>query len=336
MLIKFIKGGKLGEGIKLGLVGIGGMGSLHLKSMLSCKDVELVALCDINKKLLEEKTRELKVPGFSDLKEMLEKVKMDAIVIVLPHWLHLWAVKLAAEKGLDILKEKPLARNLKEAKEIAKIVKENGITLMIGTQRRYAYTFSYAKRLLNEGLIGEPFLVRTQYVFCIKDPDWRGIKEKAGGGVLLDAGYHPVDLVYWYVGFPKEVYCKVANAAGYETEDTALITYTFDNIFGYSLICWVSLPKEERVIIHGSKGSLVASWSELLLINSDGKVVLNINAKGDLWIEALRNQLEHFIECVRYGKTPLSNVEENLKVMEIIDACYRSALAGRVVRLSPK
>ena len=318
------------------------MGQRHLEAILSCKKyVELAAICDANKKLLNEKCKELGVKGFTDFKEMLSKVKMDAVIIALPHWLHLEAVKEAASKGVNILKEKPLARNLKEAEEMVKLAEKEGIIFMIGTQRRYASTFSYAKKLLNDGLIGDPFLIRTQYVFYFTREGgmgWRALRNKAGGGALLDSGYHSVDLVYWYMGVPKEVYCKVYYKANpnikYETEDTALIFYNFANEkFGYSMICWFSLPPEETVIIHGTKGALLVGWHTLQLLSPQSEPIIAHEVKGKVWFEALRNQLLHFVECVRYHKEPLSSAKENLNVMRIIDAAYKSANKREIVKL---
>ncbi len=330
------------ETLRIGLIGVGRMGQLHLEAIISCKKyVELVALCDTNKKLLNEKCKELKVEGFTDFKEMLSRVKMDAVVIVLPHWLHLKAVREAVNKGINILKEKPLARNLKEAEEMVKLAEKEDIIFMIGTQRRYASTFSYAKKLLSDGLIGDPFLIRTQYVFYFMREEgmgWRAFKDKAGGGALLDPGYHSVDLVYWYMGMPKEVYCRIYFKANpnikYETEDTALVFYNFANgKFGYSIVCWFSSPPEERVIVHGTKGALLASWHTLQLLSPQGEPIIVHEVKGKVWFEALRNQLLHFIECVRYHKEPLSSARENLNVMRIIEAAYKSASKGEIVKL---
>lgn len=175
------------EVLRAGIVGLGGMGKCHLNALLSCKDVELVALCDVNKSTLEKLTKELKVIGFTDFKEMFQKVKMDFVVIALPHHLHLKAVREASTKGIHILKEKPLARNYDEAKEIVKVVEKEGVKLMIATQRRYTRTFPYVKEFIDRDLLGDIVLIRGQYIFFIsRELGWRGSLEKAGGGALLD------------------------------------------------------------------------------------------------------------------------------------------------------
>jgi len=327
------------EILKAGIIGLGGMGRCHLNALLSCKSVELAALCDINKPLLSELAEKLKVPSFTSFKEMLEKVKVDFVVIALPHWLHLKAVKEVSSRGVHILKEKPLARSYDEAKEIVRIAEENGVKLMVATQRRYARTFSYAKELVDNGLLGEVILIRGQYIFYIgHELGWRGSLEKAGGGALLDPGYHTIDLLYWYKGMPKSVYCKLKRDIGvgvkHETEDVALALFEYqDGCIGYIVVNWLSSPSEEKVIIHGTNGCILVSWSELLFSKPDGSVVINEKRSGNLWHEALLSQLNHFVDCIKHDKTPLSSGRENLNIMKIISACYESAFSGRKVSL---
>ena len=211
---------------------------------------------------------------------------------------------------------------------------------MIATQRRYTRTFPYIKEFIDRGLLGDIVLIRGQYIFFIsRELGWRGSSEKAGGGALLDPGYHIVDLFYWYKGMPKSVYCRLGKVVGvsveHETEDVALVMLEYqDGCVGYIVVNWLSSPPEERVIVHGTKGCAMVSWRELSLSKPDGSVIVSEKREGELWHEALFNQLNHFVECVRYDKVPLSSARENLNVMRIIDACYRSVSLGERVLLS--
>lgn len=329
------------ETLRIGQIGLGGMGQEHLETILQCKSVELVAICDINKELLERVAKRTGALGFTDYREMLERASLDAVIIALPHWLHKEAVEDAARKGINILKEKPLARNLEEAQEIARIVKETGVLLMIATQRRFARTFSRAKKLLDGGFIGDIFLLRGHFIFNWprESFSWRGSLEKAGGGVVLDAGYHTIDLLYWYKGMPQKVYCACSAKRGrpewsYETEDTAVICLKYgDGSIAYAALSWVTGPSEERIIAHGTEGTLMVDWNEILVFEKSGSVLFRETRISRIRRETLLNQLEHFVECVKRGRKPLSNVEENLNVMRIIEGAYKSFREGKEIAI---
>ena len=326
--------------LKAALIGAGGMGQLHLKAMTSCREVEVAAVCDVDEELLSKLARELGAEAFTDFREMLRRVSLDFVVVALPHWLHLPAVREAAARGVHVLKEKPLARSLEEAREVVRVAEEAGIKLMLATQRRFARTFSYAKELIDRGELGDIFLVRGDYTFRWGRPTlgWRGVREKSGGGALLDAGYHTVDLTYWYKGVPEVVYCLLgaikALPFDYETEDTAVVAMRYpDGCVGRITVSWATAPNEERVTVHGTEGYLVASWDKLVLAKPDGTVVVEEEMRGDLWLEALKRQLLHFVDCIRRDAEPISSGRENLNVMRILDACYRSAASGAPVAL---
>ena len=339
------------EKLHVGQIGIGGMGRGHLRAILKSDMVELVAICDINRELLNKKARELGVEAYEDYKDLLENRNVEACVVVLPHWLYPEVVSYAAKRGVHILKEKPLGRTFREAKVMVDAAEAAGVKLMVATQRRYAETFSRVPELLRAGEIGNIFIVRGHYIFNMPGEDfgWRSWRKKAGGGSLLDPGYHIVDLLVWYVGLPVSVYCvmgyKGKPGAKYDTEDSAIVVMKYENgTIGYVFSSWASensKPEEETIMLHGTKGSIKVDWTGLQIHYVDGyekkyTALLDHEKPSlpQLWDRALLRQLNHFARCIREDKEPLSSGKENLMTMRVIEAAYRSEATGSPVALA--
>ncbi len=314
--------------IQVGVVGVNGMGRGHLEAISKSKKVELVAVCDVQFQPLQAAMKKYAVPGFTDYEKMFRTVPMDGVILILPHFAYPKAVDSAIKHRIHILKEKPLARNFKEAQEMVNKVNESGLVFMLATQRRYHSAFGQVHKYLPK--IGRVFLARAQYVFHWKSKDmsWRGVKKLAGGGTLLDMGYHVVDMVVSNLGLPEEVYGyhESVGAPGvkHDTEDTSVVTFRYKNgCIGYLLNSWVSNPTEETVIFHGTKGILVADWQGLRLLKPDGKEVKKIPADPN-WVNTLLTQVEHFADCIRLKKKPLTSADKNLANMALIEAAYKS------------
>src|SRR5918911_1835405 len=104
------------EPVRLGLVGVGGMGASHLKMEHGVvEEVRFTALCDVNRRLLEQKTRELDLPGFADYHALIDSGRCEAVLIATPHPFHAPVAIYAARRGLHVLTEKPIAVTVAEA-----------------------------------------------------------------------------------------------------------------------------------------------------------------------------------------------------------------------------
>lgn len=318
--------------LRAGMIGIGGFGRMTLAGMLAAPSVAVVALADYDAGLARAKAAEIGATAYDSYEELVQKADIDALFLALPHYLYPPLMRLAAERGLHVYKEKPLARNYAEAKELVELMESKNLRFMLGTQRRWTPGFQTMKGWMPR--IGQVFLARGQYVFCW-GPDfrWRGSLEQSGGGALLDMGYHTVDMINWLVGLPDEVYASASHIARphaqfpYETDDTAVTLLRWDNgAMGYLLTCWVSSPAEEKALIHGSDGTLVADWQSVTLMTPTGEVLAEhrLDREAAAGTAVYAAMVEHFAQCVFTGQEPQCSGRENLANMALIEAAYRS------------
>lgn len=315
--------------LKIGLIGCGSKGSDHLKALTSLKNLELLAISDNSESTLSAIQNLGQFKLFKNYKEMVNTVNLDAVVISVPHNLHLPIALESLDNGLHILIEKPLSLNLQEAKLINSKSKERNKKVMVGTQRRFEGSFALGKNLLSE--IGRLFSFRYNYTInCDLDTlGWRGIKNIAGGGALMDMGYHALDILTWYCGLPEEVYLhggKIAKPnANSEVEDTALLTFSYEsNLSGYIFLSRAISPEEEELKLNGEQGSLHVKRGQIKLFKKGlTEPVIELKetkSKSEIYIE----QINHFYDAVTNGKELISDISYNINNMALIEAAYIS------------
>jgi predicted dehydrogenase len=190
---------------------------------------------------------------------MFKAEQLDFVVVCVPHNIGRTVIETAAEHQIHILKEKPFATTMSEARDLAQICAQANVQLMVTLQRRFNPVYTSFTQLADQ--IGMPFMVDAQYTLFVDDPSegWRGKTEKAGGGCIIDMGYHLVDMILWYFGVPDRVLADISVSARpdreYDAEDTALIHFGYDSgLYGSLLLSRFIGPKTEQIRLVGSKG----------------------------------------------------------------------------------
>ena len=143
------------EPVRLGLVGVGGMGASHLKMEHGVvEEVRFTALCDVNRPLLEQKSKELDLPGFADYHALIDSGRCEAVLIATPHPFHAPVAIYAARRGLHVLTEKPIAVTVSEADAMVDAAREHGVVLGVMFQERTHPLYRTAHRLVSSGELG--------------------------------------------------------------------------------------------------------------------------------------------------------------------------------------
>jgi len=217
--------------IKLAVVGLGKMGLSHLAMFRAQPDVDLVAVCDSSRYVLDVLAKYTGVRTFTDLDEMLSEVKLDAIVIATPSHLHSRMVRAALEQGLHVFCEKPFCLDQAEGQMLVELAESRGLVTQVGYHNRFVGAFMEVKSLLDGGAIGKVQHVLAEaygpVVLKPKGGTWRS-KRSAGGGCLYDYAAHPLDLLTWYFGQPSGVAGSVLNRVfSRETDDEVFSTIYF-------------------------------------------------------------------------------------------------------------
>lgn len=215
------------------------------------------------------------------------------------------------------------------------ICERSGIQLMVTLQRRFNPIYTSFTQLADQ--IGTPFVVDAQYTLHIDDPseDWRGLMAKAGGGCVIDMGYHLIDMLLWYFGLPDRVLADISVSArpdrDYDAEDTALIHFAYNSgLYGSLLLSRFIGPKTEQIRLAGSKGVVHLERGRIRCLSNSGEVIESL-AREQAWPSAAACQIDYFC-CVIEGMRPnVSGPKENLSHMGPTCGCH--SLTSRPLRM---
>jgi len=191
--------------LNVGFIGCGGISLTHIERLKNLSEVRMVAFADI----IKEKARALasKYGGtfYGDWREMLDKEKLDIVYICLPPFAHTDEVIIAAERGIHIFIEKPIALNMKLAKQMVKAVRKNCVKSQVGYNCRFGYAVDEAKKLVESGEAGEIGLALGLYWCNFVRKDWWMDKNKSGGQII-EQSTHVFDLLRYLCGEVEVVY----------------------------------------------------------------------------------------------------------------------------------
>ena len=186
--------------VKVGFIGCGGIAfQKHLPGMIQEEGVELVAFCDIVKERAEKAAKEFGSPNakvYTNYKELLEDKSIDAVHVLTPNVAHCEITVASLEAGKHVLCEKPMAATTADAKKMLDARDKTGKMLTIGYQYRHFHENAIAKKVIDDGWLGDIYYAEASYIRRRGVPTW-GVfmdKEKQGGGPLIDIGTHALDL----------------------------------------------------------------------------------------------------------------------------------------------
>lgn len=307
------------KSLKVAIIGFGNQTKNdHLPYLLRHTGVELVGIVD---PYLSEDVGD--IARFSTVDELLATTNVEGVLVATPHHTHFAITSSLLNKGIAVLKEKPLGMTLNEAVNMCKLSKVQNTPLLVNVQRRLMPHYLQGKELLSK--IGEPFLVEGVYHIWVDNPHegWRGDKRLAGGGCIIDMGYHLIDILTLYLGLPSSVIAHATNraipGARYDAEDTATLLVGYeDGLTGYLSISRFVAPKTEYLKITGSAGMLEITKRAVTLYKNNGEVVTSIKA-ADPVVPVM-----HFVEVLQSGKPSLLAAEHHLNNMALIEAAYLS------------
>lgn len=306
----------------------------HIPALVGNSDVELVAVCDPDGRQVHALPTGYDGPMYRDVSHMIEVERPNFLVVAVPHHAGGQVVEAAARAGVHVMKEKPFATNLDEARRLAELCKKSGIELMVTLQRRFNPIYSTFPQLLDQ--IGRTFFVEGTYTMNV-DPaaGWRGSTAKAGGGCIIDMGYHMIDMLLWYFGLPDRVSAQFSAVARpdleYDAEDTASISFSYDSgPFGTLLLSRCISPKTERLRAYGTRGAVDLERGKIRRLSSSGDVLESLT-REQAWPSAAATQVDHFCRVLRSERVNVSSPTEHLAHAAFVQACYTSRATGGVV-----
>jgi len=350
--------------LKIGVIGAGSISESHLNSYKNNPEVEIYAICDLNKERAEEKAKRFGASKvFTDYNELLALPELHSVSICTWNNSHAEISIAALNAGKHVLCEKPLCQTVEQALEVEKAVKRSGKLLQVGFVRRYAANTRLLKEFIDQGDLGELYYAKASCIRRLGNPGgWFSDKERSGGGPLIDLGVHVIDICWYLMGKPKvksvsgNTYNRLGNrshienlnfykAADYDAnkndvEDLANAIIRFEN--GASLMVDVSFTlhakKDEiNVRVYGDKGGAELEPT-LEIVSEKYNKILNISPQvNDLtfnFVEGFQSEINHFIAASVGEKETLSPVEDGVEMMKILCGIYESAASGKEISFS--
>ena len=347
------------ETLRTAIVGCGKVGHLHAKALSRLSESVFVAVCDTNLQRAQQFAAEYKVKAYQDVEDMIASSGVESLTVCTPHPLHAEPAILAANAGVHVLIEKPLASSLQDCDAILNAAKRSGVRIGTTCQRRFYTPCQRIKRAIEAGKLGRPILGsvamygwRDQAYY--KSDGWRGSWKAEGGGVLVNQAPHQLDLLQWYMGPIDELfgYWDNLNHPYIEVEDTAIAVLRFKNgALGNIVVSNSQNPAlYGRVYVHGSNGASVGVQTDGGAMFIAGMSSITDPPINDLWTvpgeqELLKKwqkedsdfflsinpmeyyhqlQISEFLKAVIKSHDPLITGEEGRKTVEIFTALYRS------------
>lgn len=319
--------------IVLGIIGIGQMGGTYLQLLREFNDVDVVAVCDTSDERLKF-AREIGVKNlYVDYREMIDKESLDGVIIATPPKYHVEQALYAYKSGAYILLEKPIASNIEEARRLYTVVGDTE-RIMVAFSLRYHGFYQMVKKLFMEEL-GEPLYI--WHIALGKLPSVPWLRDKSmSGGMLNENGVHVVYLHYWYAGKPIKVYASAKTLTqGLSIEDNLYLQLIHERAtsvfiqswsYGHRWRNWGAVAENGRIVVDGYLGGKYT-------ISKPHEIVESEEIKQDV-MEMYREQLRHFINCIRDKAKPLTPLREGIIIQEIVNAAYESARKNEPLTLS--
>lgn len=326
-------------GLRIGVIGVGGLGYLQAKTYRELDDVRIIAAADIASDARDLFEREFTAPAYQNHRALLDEhaSELDAITIVTPHTLHYDQAKACLERGLHLLIEKPMVTNVQQAVDIIELSSERDLDVQVGYQRHFHPAFKQMRYQIESGAIGD---VRTVNCFISQDwienhrDTWRVNPDFSGGGQLYDTGSHLLEALLWLTDTnPQAVTAQInydqpsldVNSAmsielGRNDENilaTASITGEGDNV----------IPSE-GYFIWGTEGSM-AYVNDRLYVTENDDVTYTAEIPSEFSFDKLnKRKLENFIDAIEGSTAPAVPAEVGLEVTALTEAIYESDETG--------
>jgi predicted dehydrogenase len=340
---------------KIGIIGLGNMGSIHCQHAVDLPNTTLAAICDTDQSRIDVMLEKFDVPAFTDYKTMLDEVELDGIIIATPHYSHPEMTLAGFERGIHVLVEKPISVHVKDAHAMIDAYHEtqkkypNIVFEAMFMQRTYGF-WKKIKQMIDDGELGQ--LLRTTWVITdwfrtqsyYDSGGWRATWSGEGGGVLINQCPHNLDLYQWMVGVPSRVFGFVTFGKHHEIEVEDEVTAYFEHeggMVGHFITTTGESPGTNRLEIVGENGKLIYENGELVFFRNEWSSIKQIKeseqgfAKVPVEREVVEYEhhglggheliIENFADAILNGAEIVAPAVEGLNSISINNAIILSA-----------
>jgi glucose-fructose oxidoreductase len=303
------------------------------------RNSKLAALVSGDPVKLEELGKKYQVErrcSYDRYDEMLRSGEVDAVYIALPNSLHAEYAIRAAQAGVHVLVEKPMAVTAEQCERMAKAARDAGVKLMVAYRLHFERANLEAIEVARSGRIGEPRLFSSTFTMHVVQGNIR-LKKALGGGTLYDIGIYCINAARGlFREEPVEVRASAAGTIG-EVEETLTAVLRFPGERLASFTCSFGAADVSEYRLVGTKGDLALEPAYEYAMALQHRLTLNGERKERRFAkrDQFAPELLYFSDCVLKNHQPEPGPDEGLADVRIIEALYRSAQTGQPVELGP-
>jgi predicted dehydrogenase len=347
--------------VKFGVVGMGTTpNSAWPYHFLGCKvhpKIKFISFYDLNEKKRTKLTKSFKMKSFSSYESLL-KSDIDAILIIVPHYLHEEMVVAAAEAGKHVLCEKPMATTIEGCDKMIKATKKAEVKFMIAENHRFLPAHQYIRGIVHNGIIGKVFMIRSyegvpEIHNLMRVDFWKGHPIKAGGGSLIDMGVHKFATMNWIIEDTVDsAYCwltKQLTNLKEKAEDNAMIFLKYKSgVIAESVLSFTVIsPPTNQLEIFGTQGTIIENheWENPVRIYSSNE---KVGKNKDKWYSpkikhgpfpeyyylSMGNEDAYFTDCILEDKEPEFTPNHAKEAVATALLGYLSAINGRTTSMT--
>jgi predicted dehydrogenase len=306
-----------GGSLRVGVIGVGVMGSNHARVLAELPGVKLVGVADPDRKRCDQVARSLGCASFSDAADLTRR-GVDAVTIAAPTHLHRDIAIDCAARGIHVMVEKPIASTVEESRAIVAAARRAGVTLMVGHVERFNPAVQSIKRAIKDQAILSIAITRVGPF----PPRMSNV------GVVIDLAVHDIDLIRWFTDSEIVEIQPQTSSAVAEREDIALLQFrTASGVLAHINTNWLT-PFKARTIHIATRDKyligdlLTLQVTECFGFQPDGSYSMRHLSVG--YAEPLRSELIAFVNAIRSGETPAVTGEEAVASLEIATRCLEA------------
>ena len=349
------------EQVRLGIIGIGGMGSGHAANIAEGKVPKmcLTAVADIRESRLDWAKDNLPdtVQRFSDGREMIDSGVCDAVLIATPHYLHPEFAKYGLTHGVHVISEKPAGVYTKQVREVNEVAAKSDKVYALMLNQRTNCVYRKLHEMIESGELGQ--LRRVNWIITdwyrnqsyYDAAGWKATWDGEGGGVLLNQCPHQLDLLQWLCGLPVKVraFCHEAKWHDIEVEDDVTAYLEFENgATGVFVTSTADAPGTNRLELTFEMGRIIcednrlvydklsANLSEFIKTEKEGfkkPDMETIEVETDGRNEQHMGVLKAFADHILYGTPLIARGEEGIRGLTLSNAMHLSSWLDKTVQI---
>ncbi|MCL5407573.1 MAG: Gfo/Idh/MocA family oxidoreductase [Patescibacteria group bacterium] len=310
-----------------GVIGVGNMGRHHVRNYAEIPGINLVGIADTDSKVGKELAEKFKCKYFENYKDLLKNEKLDLVTIAVPTKLHKKVALDCIAQGTHVLIEKPIALNVKDAKEVVAKARQKGVKFTVGHIERFNPAVLKLKEMIDSGKLGEIISISTFRLGPLP-PQIKDVN------VVVDIGVHDIDIMNWFFErLPRKIIAQGGRALLPVHEDHVEAFLDYGTGSGVMMANWITPLKVRKLTVSGKKAYVELNYITQELNFYESKVMASYDDFGDFLIkfgdnqdkktiavnniEPLKAEIKSFIKAIKENGRPAVTAREAIDALDI-------------------